>query len=303
MEIKQLSIKERRKLYRWHNLANYLFNQFRFYGSRKLYRFISNIFLPKLKTKFFIPTIYGFDLVVNSENATEYYYLGFYETGSLNLFKNILLRGDVFIDVGTNIGLMSFFSASIIGNEGKVLSFEPTTKYFHDFNEAIHKNKFKNIQAFKLALGREKGSFPIYFNSICPSLVKTNETDKFEIIDVQKLDDVLIENKIDKVKLIKIDVEGFELEVIKGGEKLFSSKNAPVACVEYVRNQKMITDDGMSAFDLLKKLNSYRFFQLEKTSDTIGKLIEMKKIEDFHDNDNVFCLLESHIKEYSSLIR
>lgn len=294
--------KQRQELNRWHNYADFLFNKFRFFGSRKLYRSISKIFLPKLETKIFSPTIYGFDLVVGPENAYDYYYLGFYETGALNVFKSVLKTGDVFIDVGANIGLMSFYASGFVGFTGKILSFEPTAKYFGDLTAGIEKNNFKNITALKLALGKEKGSFPIYFNNVCPSLVKTSETDEFEIIQVEVLDDVLKANNISKVKLIKIDVEGFELEVVKGAKNLFSSPDAPIACVEYVKGQQIVTDNGQTALDLLKQLNSYRFFQLEKTSDTISKLIEVTDFKNLHDNDNVFCLLEHHISEYKSLI-
>lgn len=301
--VKELSQKELTRLNRWHQIADLLFNKYRFFGSRKFYRIISKFFLPTLKSKIFSPTIYGFDLVVSFNNSYDYYYLGFYEAGALNVFKTILKDGDCFIDVGANIGLMSFYSSKIVGNNGRVISFEPTKKYHDDLNAGIKKNGMTNILPLKLALGKEKGSFPIYFNDVCPSLIKTSETDDFEIIQVEVLDDILKANNVSKVKLIKIDVEGFELEVVKGAKNFFSSAEAPVACVEYVKGQQIITDNGQTALDLLKQLNRYRFFQLEKSSDTISKLVEVTDFKDLHDNDNVFCLLENHISEYKSLIK
>lgn len=301
--ITELSSAKLSQLNRWHSLAYFLFHKFRFLGSRKLYRIISKFFLPRLSSKIFSPTIYGFDLVVEPDNAYDYYYLGFYEVGALNIFKSVLKEGDIFVDVGANIGLMSFYSSKIVGKKGSVISFEPTNKYYDYLTAAIRKNNFQNITPIKKALGKEKGSFPIYFNNVCPSLVKTNETDKFEIIEVEVLDDILEFNNITKVKLIKIDVEGFELEVVKGARKLFSSDDAPIACVEFVRGQQTITDNGQTALDLLKQLNSYRFFQLEKSSDTISKLVEVSDFKNLHDNDNVFCLLEHHVSKYNNLIK
>jgi FkbM family methyltransferase len=296
MDIKQISPHHKNKLKRWHTMADVLFNKNRFFGSRKLYRNMSKLFLPQLENKIFSPTIYGFDLVVGPENAYDYYYLGFYESGALNIFKNILNNGDTFIDVGANIGLMSFYASSLVGEKGKVIAFEPTKKFFDDLSAGINQNGFKNILPLKLGLGSAKGSFPIYFNAVCPSLIKTGDNDPHEIIEIETLDFVIEKNNISNVKLIKIDVEGFELEVVKGGQKLFSSKDAPVICIEYVKDQQKILENGQSALDFLKQTNSYKFFQLEKSSDTICKLIVAKDFEHLHDNDNVFCFLENQME-------
>jgi FkbM family methyltransferase len=295
--------KLRNQLISYHKLADSLFNRYRFFGSRKLYRKISKIILPQLKSRTFIPTIFGFDLVVGPDNAFDYYYLGFYEMGALNFFKNVLTHGDVFVDVGANIGLMSFYSSPRVGQSGKVLAVEPTQRFFDDLENGIRKNNFKNILPLKIGLGSTPGKVPIYHNSVCPSMIQTGSGDPSEIIEIQTLDSVLERHAVSKVKLIKIDVEGFELEVVKGGQKLFSSAHAPVVCIEYVRNQQMITENGMTALDFLKKINSYKFYQLENSSDTIGKLVEVKSFADLHDNDNVFCVLENQVSEYKHLIK
>jgi len=298
-----ISDSQRKWLSAFHGLADGLFNQYRFFGSRKLYRKFSKTFLPKLKVKTFIPTIFGFDLVVGPENAFNYYYLGFYESGALNIFKNILAENDVFVDVGANIGLMSFFASQLVGRNGIVLAVEPTEIFFQDLSNGIKKNNFENIIPLKIGLGSSKKQLPIYHNKICPSLIQTDENDPSEIIEIRTLDSVVEENNISKIKLIKIDVEGFELEVIKGGQRLFSGPNAPLVCVEYVKDQQMIKENGMNSLDLLKKFNNYKFFQLEYSSDIIGKLIEVKNFEQIHRNDNVFCLLENHIVNYKKLIK
>jgi FkbM family methyltransferase len=300
---KDIPDKLRNQLISYHKLADSLFNKYRFFGSRKLYRKISKIILPHLKSRTFIPTIFSFDLVVGPDNAFDYYYLGFYEMGALNFFKNVLANGDVFIDVGANIGLMSFYSSPLVGQTGKVLAVEPTQRFFDDLENGIKKNNFKNIIPLKLGLGSSPGMVPIYHNSVCPSLIQTHSTDPSEIIEIKTLDSVIENHNISRVKLIKIDVEGFELEVVKGGQKLFTGDNAPIVCIEYVRDQQMITENGMTALDFLKKINAYRFYQLENSSDTIGKLVEVSDFNKLHQNDNVFCLLEKQILELRHLIR
>lgn len=302
-KVSDLSDSRRQSLIKWHKWADLLFNKARFFGSRKLYRNISKSILPELKEKIYSPTIYGFDLVVGPENSYDYYYLGFYETGALNVFKEILKQGDTFIDVGANIGLMSFYASTIVGDKGKVISFEPTRIFFEDLTNGIIKNNFKNIVSLKKGLGREAGSFPIYFNSVCPSLIKVSENDAYEVIEIETLDDIIKKHDISNVRLIKIDVEGFELEVVKGGVDFFTAVNAPIICIEYVKDQQIITDNGENALHWIKKINKYRFFQLEKSSDTISKLIEVFDFTKLHPNDNVFCLLANHINELANLIK
>lgn len=298
-----IPIKLRNQLKLYHKLADGLFNRYRFFGSRKLYRKFSEIFLPQLKARTFIPTIFGFDLVVDSDNAYDYYYLGFYEMGALHFFKSVLKEREVFIDVGANIGLMSFFCSTLVGPKGKIIAVEPTQRFFDDLENGIKKNNFKNILPLKIGLGSSPGMLPIYHNTVCPSLIQTDSNDPSEIIEIRTLDSVIESHGISKVKLIKIDVEGFELEVVKGGQKLFSDANAPIVCIEYVRNQQMITENGMTALDFLKKINAYKFYQLENSSDTIGKLIEVTDFNNLHQNDNVFCLLENHVSEVKHLIK
>ena len=300
---KDISGKLRNQLISYHKVADGLFNRHRFFGSRKLYRKIAKILLPQLQSRTFIPTIFGFDLVVGPDNAYDYYYLGFYEVGALNFFKSILKEGDIFIDVGANIGLMSFFCSGLVGEGGKILAVEPTERFFDDLQNGIQKNNFKNIIPLKIGLGSVVGKVPIYHNSVCPSLIQTDSADPSEIIEIHALDSVIEGHTISKVKLIKIDVEGFELEVVKGGQKLFGSINAPIICIEYVKNQQMITENGMTALDFLKKINSYKFYQLENSSDTIGKLIEIHDFRNLHENDNVFCILENQVPAYKYLMR
>ncbi len=291
------------QLLRWHKYADLLFNRYRFPGSRKLYRRLSRLKLPRLTQKQYTPTIFGFDMVVGPENAYDYYYLGFYEMGLLNFFKSALSEGSIFVDVGANIGLMSFFASKLVGENGAVIAVEPTRKYFEDLDNGITRNGFKNVQTFKIGLGSAPGSLPIYHNEVCPSMIKTADSDPSEIVEVKTLDKLLEEQSVKAVDLIKIDVEGFELEVVKGGKGLFSGTSAPVACIEYVRDQQMITENGKTALHLLRELNDYRFFQLENTSDTIGLLKEVKDFTSLHANDNVFCLLDDHVEKYGGLIR
>ncbi|TAL62901.1 MAG: FkbM family methyltransferase [Bacteroidetes bacterium] len=279
-----------------HAAADFLFNKFRFPGSRKLSRLISGLVLPPLKEQVLCPTIYGFDIVLNAEKnfeIHEIYYLGFYEAGTLDVLKQCLSPNDVFLDVGASVGLMSLYAAKMMGSLGKVFAFEPTRKSYDVFSESISHNRFSNISAFKMGLGNETRSIPIYTDRGCPSMVELNSSDPREMVEIDRLDSVLAKEGVSKVRMMKIDVEGFELEVLRGAEKLLTGKDAPIICIEYMK--ALIKPGEEDAVGYLEKINKYRFYQLRKSKNTISKLFEVEKGGKFRNDDNIFCLLDSHL--------
>jgi len=80
-------------------------------------------------------------------------------------FVSAFLRpGDVFVDVGANIGLFSVTAANRVGDTGKVYAFEPAAKTFHRLSENININNLRNIQPFQLALSNEPGESYFYIS-------------------------------------------------------------------------------------------------------------------------------------------
>ena len=121
-----------------HRINDVLFNKFRFPGSRKLGRAISKALLPAL---------------VTPNGGKEIYNLGFYEVGTLNVMRKCLKPGDVFVDVGVSIGLMSVYASQLVGETGKVMSFEPEPGRYETLYSNINLNTAKNIQRFNMGLG------------------------------------------------------------------------------------------------------------------------------------------------------
>ena len=278
--------------------TNFLFNQFRFFGSRKLGRFISKLLLPKLgKEGLIIPTIYGFDMLTNNNGGLETYYLGFYEVGTLHVIEHCLNENDNFIDVGASIGLMSLVAAKNNGN-GKVFSFEPQSERFTYLDYNVQLNKQKIIKIFNNGLGKTKDSLKLYTDVNSPSIVDSNNnTSAYETIDILVLDEILEKEGIETVKLIKIDVEGFEIPVLQGAERLLSSADAPIICVEYVKRLQKQHDNTASLFEYIKGINDYKIFQLQKSTNTISKLVERKTENELRDFDNIFCFTPKHFKQ------
>jgi hypothetical protein len=90
----------------------------------------------------------------------------------LQLVLPCLQSGDVFLDVGANIGIFTILSALVVGEKGKVIAFEPETHNFAILERNISVNSLKNVAAFKAALGEENSKGQLFVTGrplrICP---------------------------------------------------------------------------------------------------------------------------------------
>lgn len=159
-----------------------------------------------------------------------WFYPKTYEADKTIFIQNHCKPGDTVIDIGAHLGIFSFFLASQVGINGKVYSFEPTEKTFSALTQTIKYNKLKEIiDARQVAVSDVSGEleFYIYNNSSISngnSISSHNTVGKTRKTTVNKicLDDLMITEKIEKLTLIKIDAEGAELDILKGGKKLIT---------------------------------------------------------------------------------
>lgn len=220
------------------------------------------------------------------------YYTGSYESGTLDFIKNHLKKGDCFVDVGANIGLMSIEASRSVGNEGKVYSFEPhpTTVKILQFN--IDLNAIKNIDVIEKGVGSKSGEAKIYdrwdVNRGGASLLSSNTEQESYDIQIVSLDEVL---EKDEVEMIKIDIEGFELEALKGAKSILSSKTPPILIVECTEETEHQDYTREELYSWLKHTNSnYKFYKLKGSKSRKSKLIEITNQSELPTHDNLFCI-------------
>jgi FkbM family methyltransferase len=156
-------------------------------------------------------------------------------------FVNAFLRpGDTFVDVGANIGLFSLIAAQRLGNTGSVYAFEPTSKVFERLCQNVKLNRYNNIFLFNTALSDKIGESRFFisqdgydaWNSFSPSTA--GNVLSTEIVKCDTWDNFSYKhNLIDKVTMMKIDVEGWETRLLSGGYETLSRKEAPVLQVEF----------------------------------------------------------------------
>jgi FkbM family methyltransferase len=146
--------------------------------------------------------------------------------------KANLPRGGTFWDVGANIGLFSLFASKIVGPDGHVLSFEPSP----DVLALLHRNTEgeKNIKILPCGIGNadtlkpfsaqgtsSSASFVEDVTAINRSFLPDQPIEQVTVT-MRRLDTLLDAGLSPAPSLVKIDIEGFELEALKGGDRLLS---------------------------------------------------------------------------------
>jgi FkbM family methyltransferase len=174
-------------------------------------------------------------------------------------------------DVGANYGFLSMVWGRAFENRGgKIYSFEPSPTVSNVTQKSFLHNKFKNIKLYKKAIGNINGHVDIYDGKGSSNMLKFDDSKKVKV-EITSLDQFTIIEKVEKVDLIKIDVDGLEYEILQGAKNIIQ-KYKPILIVE-TNNDSRILD----------------FFR------SIGYTILDMKLDEVFNNDvnipsNIFCV-------------
>ncbi len=177
------------------------------------------------------------------------------------VLKSILTPGDVFVDIGAHVGYFSILASSLIGEKGEVFAFEPAPSMQKSFLRNLDLNKLANVHLFPYAVSNKFGEAVFWFNRTetgTSSLrsVKSNETEEVKVKTVI-LDQCLEPDVKDRVKLVKIDIEGAELLALKGMRDLLTRENGPDVMCEVTDG--FLRDLGGSEETLLMFMKGYGY--------------------------------------------
>lgn len=163
---------------------------------------------------------------------------GNFERREIQFIKRFLRPGESFMDIGANIGYHSLVAARCIG-KGRVYAFEPTPLTFNWLIENIRTNLLDNILPIDQAFSDKPGRFLFHqyhggkdaYNSF-GNIMKHADQSIVEV-ETTTLDRFAAAHPDAGISLVKIDVEGWELPVFKGGLEYLSRPDAPVLMVEF----------------------------------------------------------------------
>jgi FkbM family methyltransferase len=174
-------------------------------------------------------------------------------TEDRNTIKEFIRKGDTVIDVGGNMGFFVLILNELIGNSGKIYSFEPSKRLTNRLASTVQINNIKNVEIVNLALGEKEGTTSLYYNpkqSGLSSIVSHEENGFFkEEIKITTLDSFskAISNRI---SFIKIDTEGYEPQVLIGAKELIK-KDKPIIYIELGGDHQ---SSSIEALKVLKEL-------------------------------------------------
>jgi len=151
--------------------------------------------------------------------------------------ERVLSPGKVFVDAGANFGIYTLLASKIVGEAGRVISFEPSSRVFPVLRRNIALNGFKNVLALPLALTDKPGRARLYYHSAvgCDSLGKDASFEQdahTEEIGTESLDNVLKHTSVGRVDVIKMDVQGAEELALRGANEIVASTR-PVVIFEF----------------------------------------------------------------------
>ncbi len=147
----------------------------------------------------------------------------------IELLKKHIKQNDTVLDIGANIGFYATILSDIVGEKGLVHCFEPDSKNFEHLKKTTA--NFKNIKINNKAVGPKTEKLKIYTSknlNVDHRTYKPEEYDKEIEIDAVSIDDHLASNP--KVDLIKMDIQGFEMQAIQGMQNILD-KNKDIKLI------------------------------------------------------------------------
>lgn len=200
-------------------------------------------------------------------------YSGSFEWREQRFLNRFLRTGDVFVDVGANVGLFTLIAARRIGRSGHVYAFEPCSKTYQRLLTNVALNRLAQVSSYRLALSDRAAQLNINISlngyDAWSSLAEPVLGDSYAVERVSAVtwDDFARENDLlGRVTMIKIDVEGWESRVLRGGTQALSRADAPVLQVEFTG--QAARSAGSSCTELYRLLEElgYRMFTYDALS-------------------------------------
>lgn len=246
-------------------------------GKRRLLELTKHFILPEESLVTF-PTKHGFNLAANLRNAEHrrmYFYGEHDERYEINNIVKFLQNGDVCWDVGANVGFYTCLFATLVKAQGRVVAFEPIASTRVFLEENIRLNGFQNVTVKNIALGDFPGRRRVFLNH--PDLaegtvsLKSEDGPYTELIEINTIDNLYA--SLPPPDFIKIDVEGYQMEVLNGGKKFFS-QFSPMIMAELRDKNRAVMAEAQKFF----YSHGYRIYELKKfTLKLCENIVESKE--------------------------
>ncbi len=194
-----------------------------------------------------------------------------YELDTRKIIEKILTPNSVFFDLGANIGLHSIFASRQISENGKIYSFEPSPETFNYLLKNIKSNSLeKKIIAENLAITNIKGQAPFLItkNSECNSITNNKNyinNNSLIFVNTISIDEYCDIKNINNIDLVKMDIEGQELNAMKSMINIVSkSPNFKIIFELHDENLINNNEDSLEVLNFLSSIGLKYFMLIGK---------------------------------------
>lgn len=274
------------------SLSGHGFNQYSFVRSS------SEFLRSRLKSNYV--EIDGQKMFLDSLDSMRLSINGIYDEFETKTLKKIIKTDDVVFDIGANIGYYTLIFARLVGRSGKVFSFEPESTNFELLKKNAKINGYTNIEFFCKAISNSNKTTKLFLdkkNKGGHSLIdKIEDRESIEIKSI-RIDDYFKNQNID---FVKIDIEGFEFEAIKGMSELLEKSNNVKIMTEF--NPYLLKKSEIEPEEYIKLLKNLGFtiYNLDKKKRSVIPI----NLNDFlrkyssknQDSTNLLCVKNKNYK-------
>lgn len=185
-----------------------------------------------------------------------------------SLLDAYLKPGMIFFDIGSHVGQFTLMAAKRVGSTGHVYAVEATTDIYDQLRANIKLNRLTCVTTCHAAMYETEGFMDLNicsprasaFNSLCKPLRPEDQIAGIERVRTITIDGYCREHGVERIDLMKIDVEGAELQVFRGGHHMLGRPGAPAIFCEF--DDRTAANLGYSTADLRIELEAlgYQLF-------------------------------------------
>lgn len=241
----------------------------------------------KLKSNFIIKDEHK--IFLDSKDSLKLSTVGSHENFETDIVKKIIKKGDIVIDIGSNIGYYTLIFAKLVGDTGKIYAFEPDQTNFSLLKKNVEINGYQNVMLENKIVANSNSQMSLFLdkeNLGAHSIIPHDDALQVKV-DSVKLDDYL-KGFNEKINFIKMDIEGGEAEALKGMVTILQNSNELKIMSEF--NPPLLKKFGLEHEEYIRTFQKFGFdvFHIDSKKKKIIPIILKNFIKKYSPEKNLY---------------